>query len=166
MKKNAQAGFGVVLAIVLGMALSGTMGMVSAADSLATSCVDNQNNDGDQVEIGPGTYSDIQDNQDPECLWMPFKFGQGEYDGLDITLTTYTVNSADVSNYVNTWRTQDAYPSYFSALLAMEEELATGTSFECSSTVQDAMIEYRDTYNMPDSKTGVSEHQTHCGVSY
>lgn len=165
MKKNAQAGFGVVLAIVLGMALSGTVGMVSPEDSIAASCYDSSNNDGDQVEIAPGVYSDLVDQLDPECKWMPFKFGQGEYDGLDATISTYTVNSADVSNYVQTWRTIDNYPTYFAALVSLDA-LTSGGGIECHSQVQDAMIEYRDTYNMPDEKTGVSEHQSHCGVSY
>ena len=170
MKKNAQAGFGVVLAIMLGFALSGTITMISPEDSIAATCIDGQNNDGDVIILGTGSTgpitSPIQDTSDPECLWMPFKFGQGEYDGNDVDLSTYTVNSADVANYVQTWQNSDQYPTYFQALLAMEAILQTGVNPECYSQVQDAMIEYRDTYGLPDSKTGVSEHQAHCGVSY
>lgn len=168
MKKNAQAGFGVVLAIMLGFALSGTVSMISPEASIAPTCIDSINNDGDVLDFGSGITNPIQDYLDPECMWMPFKFGQGEYDGNNVYLTSpqYTVNSADVANYVQTWQNSDQYPTYFQALLAMEAILQTGVNPECYGQVQDAMIEYRDTYGLPDSKTGVSEHQAHCGVSY
>jgi len=160
MKKNAQAGFGLVLALVLGMALSGTVGILSPEASIASTCKDGINNDGDQGGLHP-LIVDIDDSQDTECLWMPFKFGQGEYDGLG----EQPPHPNDVSAYVATWLTVDNYPTYFEAVLELGV-IDQRANVECNFAVQDAMIEYRDTYNLPDSKTGVSQHQAHCGVSY
>lgn len=162
MKKNAQAGFGLVLALVLGMAISGTPGIVSPIDSIDPTCKDLANNDGDQAGVHP-LIVDIKDFQDRECLWMPFKFGFGEYDGLGAV----DPSAADVSSYVSIWNNIDNYPTYYEAVKAggAAQGLASGSA-ECSSIVQTAMIEYRDTYGLPDSKTGSSTHQAECGVSY
>lgn len=160
MKKNAQVGFVLVLALVLGMALSGTAGNLSPEASIATTCKDGINNDGDQGGFAPLIF-DIDDSQDTECLWMPFKFGQGEYDGLGGN----PPNSNDVASYVAIWSTVDNYPTYFEALVSLAS-LDQNPGQECDNQVQNAMIEYRDTYNLPDSKTGVSQHQAQCGVSY
>ena len=160
MKKNAQVGFGLVLALVLGMALSGTAGNLSPEASIATTCKDGINNDGDQGGFAPLIF-DIDDSQDTECLWMPFKFGQGEYDGLGGN----PPDSNDVASYVAIWSTVDNYPTYFEALVSLAS-LDQNPGQECDNQVQNAMIEYRDTYNLPDSKTGVSQHQAQCGVSY
>ena len=160
MKKNAQVGFVLVLALVLGMALSGTAGNLSPEASIATTCKDGINNDGDQGGFAPLIF-DIDDSQDTECLWMPFKFGQGEYDGLGGN----PPDSNDVASYVAIWSTVDNYPTYFEALVSLAS-LDQNPGQECDNQVQNAMIEYRDTYNLPDSKTGVSQHQAQCGVSY
>lgn len=160
MKKNAQVGFVLVLALVLGMALSGTAGNLSPEASIATTCKDGINNDGDQGGFAPLIF-DIDDSQDTECLWMPFKFGQGEYDGLGGN----PPNSNDVASYVAIWSSVDNYPTYFEALVSLAS-LDQNPGQECDNQVQNAMIEYRDTYNLPDSKTGVSQHQAQCGVSY
>ena len=160
MKRNAAAGFGLVLLLFLGMALSGTPGLVAPENSIHASCMDGVNNDGDQASIGGFVY-DVQDINDIECLWMPFKFGQGEYDGLGGA----NPNPADVAAYVQIWANQDAYPTYFDALLAYDGIMQTAGK-ECGIGVQNAMVEYRDTYNLPESKTGLSMHQAHCGVSY
>lgn len=160
MKKNAQAGFGLVLALVLGMALSGTAGMVSPADSIAATCKDGINNDGDQGGVPP-LIIDIDDSQDTECLWMPFKFGQGEYDSLGGS----PPDPGDVAAYVAIWSTVDNYPTYFEAVFELGV-IDQRQNVECNFAVQDAMVEYRDTFNLPDSKTGVSQHQAHCGISY
>ena len=160
MKKNAQVGFGLVLALVLGMALSGTAGNLSPEASIEATCKDGINNDGDQGGFAPLIF-DIDDSQDTECLWMPFKFGQGEYDGLGGN----PPNSNDVASYVAIWSSVDNYPTYFEALVSLAS-LDQNPGQECDNQVQNAMIEYRDTYNLPDSKTGVSQHQAQCGVSY
>ena len=160
MKKNAQAGFGVVLAIMLGFALSGTASMISPESSIAATCKDTVNNDGDQASVGPLTV-DIDDSEDYECIWMPFKFGQGEYDGLG---SSYPASN-DVAAYVQIWANVDNYPTHFEAILALSA-LDGSPGRECANVMQDSLIEYRDTYGLPDSKTGVSEHQAHCGVSY
>lgn len=160
MKKNAQAAFGVLIAFVLGIALSGTPGMVSPIDSIASTCLDGINNDNDQGGVAP-LIVDIDDSQDTECLWMPFKFGQGEYDGLGGNIP----NSGDVASYVNTWLTIDNYPTYFEAVVVLAAQDGNAGQ-ECNNQIQNAMIEYRDTYNLPDSKTGLSQHQSQCGVSY
>ena len=160
MKKNAQAGFGLVLALVLGMALSGTVGILSPEASIASTCKDGINNDGDQGGVPP-LIVDIDDSNDGECIWMPFKFGQGEYDGLGGNPPP----PHEVSSYVAIWSTVENYPTYFEALVSLAA-LDNNAGQECSAEVQNAMIEYRDTYNLPDSKTGVSQHQAQCGVSY
>jgi len=159
-KRNAAAGFGLVLLLFLGMALSGTAGMVAPEDSIHASCMDGVNNDGDQGSVGSFVF-DVQDNQDVECVWMPFKFGQGEYDGLGIS----NPDPSDVAAYVSTWANQDAYPNYFDALVSYFSMMGNAGD-ECGIGVQNAMTEYRDTYNLPESKTGLSMHQAHCGVSY
>lgn len=160
MKDNAKAAFAVILAVVLGMALTGTTSTVSPENSIASTCKDGINNDGDQGGVPP-LIVDIDDSEDVECLWMPFKFGQGEYDGLGGN----PPNSNDVAAYVQTWASIDNYPTYFEALVSLAA-IDSNPGKECNFQVQDAMIEYRDTYGLPDSKTGVSEHQAACGVSY
>ena len=151
-----------VALFLIGMAgiFTGLPNVVSPAESIAGTCVDGINNDGDQGGLAP-LFVDIDDSQDIECLWMPFDFGQGEYDGQG----EIPPNPNEVSIYVSTWRTVDNYPTYFEAVLELGI-IDQRVNVECNFAVQDAMIEYRDTYNLPDSKTGVSQHQAHCGVSY
>jgi len=134
--------------------------MVAPEDSIHASCMDGVNNDGDQASVGSFVF-DVQDNQDLECVWMPFKFGQGEFDGLGGS----NPNPVDVASYVQTWTTQDSYPTYFDGLVSFFSMMGNSGD-ECYIGVQNAMIEYRDTYNLPESKTGLSMHQAHCGISY
>lgn len=145
---------------MLGLALTGTQSILGAEASIASTCKDGINNDGDQDGIAP-LIVDIDDAQDPECVWMPFKFGQGEYDGFGGN----PPDMNDVAAYATTWNTIDNYPTYFEALVELGQ-VGGRANVECSQSSVDAMIEYRDTFGIPDSKTGSQAHQAHCGISY
>lgn len=160
MKKREGAAFGFVLAVLLGAAFAGSVSVKAPIDAIHVSCLDGINNDGDQGGLPP-LVVDIDDSQDAECLWMPFDFGQGEYDGAG---NAYPASN-DVASFVALWSQTERYPTLFDTVMVLGEEDGNGNQV-CTQTFQDALIEYRDSYGLPDQKTGVSKHQAFCGVSY
>ena len=80
MKKREGAAFGFVLGVLLGAVFAGRVWVKAPIDAIHVECFDGIKNDNDQGGLPP-LIIDIDDSQDSECLWMPFDFGQGEYDG-------------------------------------------------------------------------------------
>jgi len=151
MEKRNQAAFGGILLLILGMVLSGAVYSPDPITFLADTCKDGIDNDGE--------FPSSNDMADQECTWMPMDFGNGEYDGAGIN----PPSPSEVAAYVATWNTMEGYPSHWEVVKAGYDEAGSNP---CVSSVQDSLIEYRDTYGLLDDQTGVSEHQSHCGVSY
>jgi len=132
---------------------------------VAESCYDGINNDGDSDPfVGPFT-----DLEDAECIFMPFNaagWGSGEYDGRGIQFPFH----GDIDVYVQQWNQSRTgglnavEVSHFDGLKALHDYF--GSDVCSDSRVQDSIILYRDTYDIPDWATGVYAHQSLCGVSY
>lgn len=148
-------------AVLIGVAFTGTA--PGALTYVHESCYDGQDNDMDGVYGGSFPLI-ISDWADGECQWMPGEWGQGEYDGLG--LTDPVAPSPDVDAYVNTWMLihSSETPSHFEMLKAWYESDSRDPCAE--SQVQASLTAYRDHYGLPDEMTGVSLHQSECGVSY
>lgn len=158
MNRKTQAGVGVFLFVLI-VAQAFTGGAPPPRYALAETCHDGLNNDGDVIP-GPSPIPLI-DGADQECHWMPFDFWNGEYDGQGIS---YPIQ-AETDGYVALWNQQENLVSHFEAVKYLHEN-HWGTDVCNDQALQDSLVAYRDSYGLSDSMTGVSDHQSECGVSY
>lgn len=160
-KPYAKAVIAFIAAVLIGVAFTGTE--PSPLSYVKETCKDGLDNDMDGVY--GGSYPLIlADFTDGECVWMPQKFGNGEYDTLG--LTDPTSGDPDVSAYVALW--QQSYspemPTHYEIIQA-----ASGASLgvgQCDADVQNALDAYKNVYGLPSSMTGADQHMIDCGVSY
>ena len=129
---------------------------------LAQTCIDTVDNDADST--GGQFPIELIDLGDNECLWMPYNFGNGEYDGQGLN----NPPQPDVAAYISQFTSQYAYyPSQWDGIKALYDQYGMGVQDACNDTrVQPILTEYRDTYSVSDLKSGVSTHQSECSVSY
>jgi hypothetical protein len=157
---------GVIVALflfILGAALTGQPAPPTPANAyLNTTCHDTIDNDVDsQTGQFPIPVIDIGDS---ECLWMPYDFWFGEYDGQGL----FDPPPSEVAAYVSTWQTNYShYPTAWAGIKALFDQYGQTVADACNDgRAQPILTEYRDNYGLPDSMTGVSLHQSECGVSY
>lgn len=158
-KKWNQGAAAVALFLVLmAGAFAGTF-KPNAFDYIVESCYDGINNDGDSDPF-LGAFVDLDDT---ECIYMPYEvagWASGEYDGQGFNPPP----SPDIQTYVEQWNLSDVPTSHYAANKALHEYF--GSDVCADGRVQAILTIYRDDYNLPDWKTGVSAHQNECGVSY
>lgn len=160
-KPYAKSVIAFLMAVLIGVAFTGTE--PSALTYVHESCYDGQDNDLDGV-YGGSMPLILSDWTDGECQWMPGQWGQGEHDNRG--LNDPTSGSADVNAYVQTWLNTHSSetPSHFEMLKAWYESDSRDPCAE--SQVQASLTAYRDDYGLSNEMTGVSLHQSECGVSY
>lgn len=158
---------GIIVALFLFIMAAALAGQPRAAPPanvyLNQTCHDYQDNDADST--GGQFPISIIDLGDSECLWMPFDFWNGEYDGQGLNAPP----QSEINAYVVEWQKSKYwyYPTAWAGIKALFDQYSQTTQDACNDgRVQPILQEYRDTYGLPDSMTGVSLHQTECGVSY
>lgn len=140
------------------VAVGFTGGFPSDLSYVSDTCKDDIDNDVDGV-YGGNLDLIRSDSGDGECVWMPFNFGPGEYDGL--AGTDPTSSTTEVQSYAAILLTiPDEYPTQYAALKAMGVNTCSDTS------VQDSFTAYRDNFGVSSSTLGINEHQNECGLSY
>lgn len=143
-----------IIGLMISLAFTGGVFVVDPLSVVHPTCTDQINNDND------GGILNFFDTTDRECTWMPMYFGQGEYDGQGFGNPPLP----DVSAYAVQWASiTDPLPTHFEVVKAWYENAQVNV---CTPELQDSLIHYRDVELLPDSKTGVSQHQAFCGVSY
>jgi hypothetical protein len=160
-KPYAKAVIAFLAAVLIGVAFTGSG--ASPLSFVDSTCKDGIDNDMDGSYGGPIELI-LADFADGECVWMPQKFGLGEYDSLG--LTDPTSGDPDVASYVSQW--QQTYssemPSHFEIIKAAGDE-SLGVNI-CGSDVQSSLSAYKNVYGLPNEMTGANEHMAYCGVSY
>lgn len=160
MNKNGKTAFGVILAIFLGTVLAGTAMVPDPLTFVTESCYDGIDNDNDSPSMIPGANVDLTD---AECIWMPFTVGgwaSGEYDGQGISYPPMS----DVSVYSQQWNTSTDHPTHFEGVKSIFDYF-NNPNYCGNQILEDSLVYYRDTLNIPDSRTGVNEYQSECGVT-
>lgn len=134
----------------------------SPFDYIVESCYDGIDNDNDSPQFLPNS---IVDELDKECIYMPLAFTglpNGEYDGQGVGNPSFS----DVGIYAaDFWNlsTDPNLPTHFEAVKALYEYKGSAI---CTQELQDSLIFHRDQNGIEDARTGVSQHQSYCGVSY
>lgn len=158
-KWNQGAAAVALFLVLMAGAFAGTF-KPNVFDYISQECYDGINNDGDSDPF----FGPVVDLQDTECIYMPYDAAgwlSGEYDGQGYFSPP---PSPDIQTYVEQWNLSNVPTSHFAANKALHEYF--GSDVCADSRVQDILTIYRDNYNLPDWKTGVSAHQNECGVSY
>lgn len=154
-----KASFGLVLALMLGMVLSGTANPPNPLDYIAPNCYDGLDNDGESDPF----VGDIKDLDDSECVYMPYihaGWGSGEYDGRGFNPPL----QSDIEVYVIEWNKSDVPTNHYQGVKALHEYF--GSDVCSDGRVQAALTNFRDNFAIEDYRTGISQHQNECGLSY
>ena len=162
MKSYQQGAIVALFLVILASSFAGTA--PGPLSYIHETCKDGLDNDVDG-NYGGSFPLVLADFADGECVWMPQKFGNGEYDALGLTDPVAT--SPDVSAYVSNWQSawSSDMPTHWEIIQAASEAGLKAGGL-CSQDVQDSLSAYKNTYGLPDEMTGASAHQAECGVSY
>lgn len=165
MQKKGTAAAGLFLFVVV-VAQAFTGALPAPYAELDQTCFDGINNDGDFL-IPPGAGPppiEAVDSTDQECHFMPFAFGDGEFDGQG-ALAYPTIQQMDP--YVAQWQLVFDDQGTITHFEAVQDATDIWTGDLCSDmALTDSLVIYRDHYQLPDEMTGIPEHQAECGVSY
>jgi len=155
-----KASFGIILAVMLGMIVSGVSSPPKAWAYINETCYDGLNNDGDSDPfLGPTI-----DIDDQECVYMPFNAAGWQSGEFNPVGPFQAPQFSYIEAYVIEWNKSDIPASHYQANKELHQYF--GLDVCQNSNVQDSLIIFRDQFAIPDERTGIPYHQAECGVSY